>query len=182
MARLPSGVVVIERTAPHEGCAHVLVELVVQGHGSQGIGIQDAGTACHVGHLDGLKAHAHLKVGVRHCPVDVGIEHAHNLAVAAKGTAGFGLTPGGLKQFEEHCAGQVFGGHSVKLQTHTLHGAELVVVVVLALGVARTSLVDKACVASTKAHQPFALSLEFNGVCRRNCSGKEESGSQNQSH
>ena len=182
MASLPSGVVVIERTAPHEGCAHVLVELIVQGHGSQGIGVQDAGTAGHIGHLDGLKAHAHFQIRVRHCPVDIGIEHAHDLAVAAKGAAGFGLTPGRFKQLEEHCAGQVLGGNCVQLQTHTLHGAELVVVVVLALGVAGTGFVDKACVATAKAHQPFALGLEFNCVCRRNGSGKEETGSQNQSH
>ena len=162
-----AGEVVIVGTAPEQGSAHVFVELVVQGHGSQGIGVQDRGAAGNVGKLNRLDAHADLEVRIRNSPVDVGIQDADASIVGTKGAAVFSLAPGCFEQLEQHCAGQVFGSNGFQLQTHTLGSCELVIGVALLFALAgNAGPVNEAGIANTKAHQPFAAGLEVNGLGR----------------
>ena len=160
-----SSVVIVVRTGPESGQAHVLVELVA-GHHAGHVVIKDGGTTGHVGQLDALDTHAELEVGIGHHPVDVGVLQFHHGAVSAQSAAAFGIAPHLVTNFEEHGTGQGFGSHGVQLQADTLGSGEDVVGVSGAVVVAPLSLrmADQGTVTGGEAHQPLAFGLEINSA------------------
>jgi len=173
------GVVVVVRTRPQGGQAHVLVELVGGGHGSHVV-IQDAvGVGGKAGQRHALDAHADLQVGLGHDPVDISVLHFHNLAVGTEGAALVRSAPHLVADFKEHGAGQGFGSHGVHLQAHALGGFKLVLAV-FAVASGGIAAGEGAVLAVIKAHDPLTFGLEIDGAGARG-SAKHQTGRQQKS-
>ena len=166
IARINAIEVVVGRTRPQSGQAHVFVELIGSGD-SRGVGIHNGGTAGLVGQGHALNAHAELQVGIRHSPVNIGTLDLDDVGtVGAQSAALIGFAPGLIADFKENRAGQGFGSHGVQLQTHALLRAELIRSV-LGFDVTFTMLVNRVGFRHAKTHQPLAFGLEINGAGAR---------------
>ena len=166
IARINAIEVVVGRTRPQSGEAHVFVELIGSGD-SRGVGIHNGGAAGHAGQGHTLNAHTELQIGIRHSPVNIGALDLDDVgAVSAQSAALIGLAPVLGADFKEDRAGQGFGSHGVQLQVHALHGPEFVFGVLLD-GIAVTRLVNRVGFAAGKTHQPLAFGLEINGAGAR---------------
>ena len=128
---IPAGEIVVERTCPECGEAHIFIKLVAGHHGGH-IVIVHIGAGGKAGQSHALNAHAHLQVGLGYHPVDIGVLHLYNVvAVSAQRTAVRGIAPALTADFKEDCAGQGFRSHGIQLQAHALHGIELVFILAL---------------------------------------------------
>ena len=79
-----------------------------------------------------------------------------------------------VTNFEEHGTGQGFGSHGVQLQADTLLGFEFVFLTIVAV---LMTTGEVAVLAIVKAHDPFALGLEINGVSSCSTRTKNETSS-----
>ena len=176
--------VIIVRTSPESGQAHVFVELVVQADGGHVIVKDLGGIGGEAGQGQTLDTHADLEVGLGHHPVDVGALQFHDLAVSAQSAAVVVVAPHLVADFEEHGTGQGFGSHGVQLQANTLGSFEFVFVVAVTAvtGVGGSLAVTEVAVhAVVEIHDPLALGLEVDSV-GAGSHAHHHSGSQSESH
>ena len=174
-------VVVVVRTGPESGQAHVFVELVVQADGGHVI-VEDLGSiGGEGGQSQALDTHADLQVGLGHHPVDVGaLQFHHAVVVSTQGAAGVILAPDLVADFEEHGTGQGFRSHGVQLQADTLAGFEFVFVLEARVG-GSLALTKVTVHAVVERHDPLALGLEVDSV-GAGSGTQHHSGSQSESH
>ena len=175
-------VVIVVRTGPESGQAHVFVELVVQADGGHVI-VEDLGSiGGEAGQGQALDTHADLQVGLRHHPVDVGaLQFHHAVVVSTQGAAGVILAPDLVADFEEHGTGQGFRSHGVQLQADTLAGFEFVFILVAGAGLAVLVGTEVGMLTIVERHDPLALGLEVDSV-GAGSGTQHHSGSQSESH
>ena len=175
-------IVVVVRTSPESGQAHVFVELIVQGDGGHVI-VEDLGSIGGEGRQSqALDTHADLQVGLGHHPVDVGALQFHNaVVISTQGAAGFILAPHLVTDFKEHGTGQGFGSHGVQLQANALAGFKFVFILVTGTGLAVLVGTEVGMLTVVKRHDPLALGLEVDSV-GAGSSTQHHSGSQSESH